>query len=177
MKRKDMEILNLKSQTHAQTLQKEAQETAEMHTAIKTITSQRDSRATKRERLKQQIAETQKAINSKLEAQRAYASTIDSQALLNGPELDFWHDHLCLRIEGAGVPDHLKFTYTHINDQDWGREAWFELSMASREYDVLHCRPKLEKEALAKVVDGFNEERDLGAFLKQMRRLFVEAMK
>ncbi|GFN19292.1 kinetochore-associated Ndc80 complex subunit spc25 [Aspergillus tubingensis] len=177
MKQRDIEILDLKSQTHQQTLQKEAAEAAEMHAAISSVTLERDSRLAKRDRLKQQIDETQKAINQKLEAQKMHARYLDAQARLNVPELDFWQDYLCLRIEGAGREDRLKFVYTHLLEKDWETEAWFELGTGSRDYAVFHTRPKLDREALERELDIVNEDRDFGAFLKRMRKLFVDTMK
>lgn len=177
MKQKDIEILNLKSQTHDQTLQKEAAEAAEMHAAISSITLERDTRLSKRDRLKQQIAEIQKAISQKQEAQKAHASYLDAQSRLNTPELDFWQDYLCLRIEGAGREDRLKFVYSHLLEKDWEAEAWFELGTASHDYEVFHARPKLDRESLERELDILNEDRDFSAFLKRMRKLFVEAMK
>lgn len=177
MKQKDIEILTLKSQTHAQTLQKETAEAAEMHAAISAITLERDARLAKRDRLKQQISETQKAINQRLEAQKAHARHLDNQARLNTPELEFWQDFLCLRIEGAGREDRLKFVYTHLLEKDWEKEAWFELGTASRDYEIFHTRPKLERAAIERELEIVNEDRDFGAFLKRMRRLFVETMK
>lgn len=177
MKQRDIEILNLKSQTHEQTLQKEAAEAAEMHAAISSITLERDSRLAKRDRVKQQIAETQKAIHQKLEAQKAHSRNLDAQARLNVPELEFWQEYLCLRIEGAGRDDRLKFIYSHLLEKDWGAEAWFELGTASRDYEVFHTRPKLDRDALNLELDIVNEDRDFGAFLKRMRKLFLKSMK
>ncbi|OOG01210.1 hypothetical protein ASPCADRAFT_203084 [Aspergillus carbonarius ITEM 5010] len=177
MKQRDIEIIDLKSQTHQQTLQKEAAEAAEMHAAISSVALERDSRLAKRDRLKQQINETQKAINKKQEAQKMHATYLDAQARLNVPELEFWQDYLCLRIEGAGREDRLKFVYTHLLEKDWEAEAWFELGTASRDYAVFHTRPKLDREALERELDIVNEDRDFGAFLKRMRRLFVDTMK
>lgn len=177
MKQRDIEILTLKSQSHAQTLQKEAAEAAEMHAAISSITMERDTRLAKRDRLKQQIAETQKAINQKLEAQKAHARYLDAQARLNIPELEFWQDYLCLRIEGAGREDRLKIVYTHLLEKDWEREAWFELGTASRDYEIFHTKPKLDRAAIDRELEIVNEDRDFGALLKRMRKLFVEAMK
>jgi len=176
MRQRDIEIINLKSQTHEQTLQKEAAEAAEMHAAISSITVERDSRLAKRDRLKQQIAETQKSISQRVEAQRAHAKHLDAQSRLNNPELDFWQDYLCLRIEGAGREDRLKFVYSHLSEKDWEDEAWFELGTASRDYEVFHTRPKLNRDALEKEVDLVNDDRDFGAFLKRMRKLFAETM-
>jgi kinetochore protein Spc25 len=177
MRQRDIEILNLKSQTHEQTLQKEAAEAAEMHAAVSSVTLERDSRLTKRDRLKQQIEETQKAINQKLEAQKSHSRYLDAQARLNIPELEFWQDYLCLRIEGAGREDRLKFVYSHLLEKDWEAEAWFELGTSSRDYEVFHSRPKLDREYLDRELDILNEDRDFGAFLKRMRRLFIETLK
>ncbi|KAA8652247.1 hypothetical protein EYZ11_002310 [Aspergillus tanneri] len=177
MKQRDIEILNLKYQTHKQTLQKESAEAADMHTAISSVTLERDSRLAKRDRLKQQIDETQKATAQKLEAQKAHARHLDAQSRLNVPELEFWQEYLCLRIEGAGREDRLKFIYSHLLEKDWEAEAWFELSTTSRDYEVFHTRPKLDKEALGRELDIVNEDRDFGAFLKRMRKLFIETMK
>ncbi|PKX94484.1 kinetochore Spc25 family protein [Aspergillus novofumigatus IBT 16806] len=177
MRQRDIEIINLKAQTHEQTLQKEAAEAAEMHAAISSVALERDSRLAKRDRLKQQIEETQSAINQKLEAQKAHARHLDAQSRLNLPELEFWQDYLCLRIEGAGREDRLKFVYSHLLEKDWDTEAWFELGTASRDYEVFHTRPKVDREALEREVDLLNEDRDFGAFLKRMRRLLVESLK
>lgn len=177
MKQRDIEILQLKTQTHKQTLQKEIAEANEMHTAIASITAERDARLAKRDRLKQQIAQTQEAINQRLEAQRAHANRLDAQARLNAPELEFWQDYLCFRIEGAGREDRLKIVYTHLLEKDWEREAWFELGTGGRDYEIYHTKPKLEREAIERELDIVNEDRDFGALLKRMRKLFVDSMK
>lgn len=177
MKQKDIEIFDLKAQTHAQTLEKEAAEAAEMHEGIAAITQQRDARLATRDRLKQQIEETQKTINQRIEAQKAHARHLEAQARLNIPELEFWQDFLCLRIEGAGREDRLKIVYSHLLEKDWDREAWFELGTSLGDYEVFHCRPKLERTAIERELDIVNEDRDFGAFLKRMRKLFIAAMK
>ncbi|KAI1093742.1 chromosome segregation protein Spc25-domain-containing protein [Rostrohypoxylon terebratum] len=177
MKKKDMEILQHKTNTHQQMISKEAAETEEMQAAIASLTLQRDENKAKRDALKQQIAKTQKEIDARLAAQRAHAQYVESQSRFNVPELDFWMQNLCLKIEGAGQTDRLKFVYTHIDEKNWEREAWFELSTSSRDYDVKHCRPKVEKEKIERVLERTNETRDLAVLLKGMRELFVEAMK
>ncbi len=177
MKQRDIEILALKTSTHAQSVEKESIEAAEMEAAIASVTAQHDTRAGQRDRLRQQIEETQRLIEQRLEGQRAHASRLDAQARFNLPELEFWQSYLCLRIEGAGMEDRLNFVYTHVDERDWEREAWFELGMGKREYEVLRCQPKLEDAAVQKVLDRLNESRNLGAFLKDMRELFVVAVK
>lgn len=177
MKKKDMEILQLKTSTHQQIISKEGAETREMQAAIASLTSQRDHNQTQRDVLKAQIADTQREIDARLAAQRAHAAHVEAQARFNVPELDFWISNLCLKIEGAGQTDRLKFVYSHIDEKDWEREAWFELCTGSRDYDVRHCRPKLEREKVERVLEKVNETRELSLLLKGMRELFVEAVK
>jgi len=177
MKKKDIEILSLKISTHQQTLAKEAAETNEMNAAIASLSAQRDAHDTTRESLKQQIAETQKQIDARLAAQRAHAQHLDSQSRFNIPELEFWTSTLCVDLEGAGRNDRLKFIFTHIDDRDWTREAWFELDTTRREYEIPYCKPKLEKEQIERLLEKLNESRDLRVLLKGMRELFVETMK
>lgn len=177
MKKKDIEILSSKTSSHRQTLAKEAAETNEMQAAIASLSAQRDAALATRESLKQQIIETQKATDIRLVAQRAHAQHLDSQSRFNIPELDFWVSNLSLVIEGAGQNDRLKFIYTHIDDRDWMREAWFELDTSRREYEIHHCKPKLESEKVDRVVERLNETRDLRILLKGMRELFVENCK
>ncbi|KAL2265416.1 hypothetical protein VTJ83DRAFT_6516 [Remersonia thermophila] len=177
MKRKDIEILQLKTNTYQQTMAKEAAETREMQSAIAELEAQRDRQQAARDALREQIAATQRDIDARLAAQRARQAELEAQARFNVPELDFWVTNLCLRIEGAGAEDRLKFVYTHLDEKNWEREAWFELCTGRRDYDVRHCRPKLEREKVEKVLERVNETRELVVLLKGMRELFVEAMR
>jgi kinetochore protein Spc25 len=176
-KKREIEYMTSKSQSHQQTLAKEAAETIEMQAAIASLSAQRDAHQVTKETLKQQIAETQKQIDAKLAAQRAHAKHLDSQSRFNIPELGFWTSTLCMEIEGAGRSDRLKFVFSHIDDRDWKREAYFELDLSKREYEVASCKPKLEQEKIDRVMDQLNEVRDLRVACKGMRELFVEAMK
>ncbi|KAJ6150783.1 kinetochore protein Spc25 [Penicillium chermesinum] len=162
MRQRDIEIINSKSQTHEQILQKESAEAAEMHAAISSITLEHDTRLTKQDHWR---------------LRRFMLSSWMHNLVSNNPELEFWHDKLCLRIEGAGREDRLKFIYSHISEKDWEYEAWFELGTASRDYEVFHTRPKLDREALEREIDIVNDDRNFGEFLKRMRKLFVETLK
>jgi kinetochore protein Spc25 len=177
MKKKDIEILHLKTNSHAQTLSKEAAETAEMNASVAVLSASRDTFARTKSTLLAQISATQAAIDAKLASQRQYASHLSAQTVHDIPELDFWVSNLGLRIEGAGRDDRLKFVFTHVDERDWEREAWFELSTAARDYEVLNTSPKLEREAVERVVERVNETRELGGLLKGMRGLFVEAVR
>lgn len=80
-------------------------------------------------------------------------------------------------IGGCGQEDRLKFTFTHVCERDWEREAWFELDTSCREYGVLKTSPKLEDSEVEAEIEKLNESRELGPFFKGMRLLFVKAMK
>lgn len=177
MKKKDIEIVQLNSYTHQQTIEKEEAETREMEAAVTSLASQRDTHHSTRDALRTAITTTQAEIDARLAAQRAHAAQQEAQSRFNVPELDFWITNLCLRIDGAGREDRLKFIYTHCDERDWEREAWFELVTSSRDYDVKHCRPKIEREKVERVLERVNETRELVVLLKGMRELFVEAMK
>ncbi|EQK98746.1 Chromosome segregation protein Spc25 [Ophiocordyceps sinensis CO18] len=177
MKKKDIEIVQVKTATHQQTMEKEAAETREMEAAVASLASQRDKHMAKRDALKQQIAQAQGEIESRLAAQRAFAAQQKAQSRYNVPELDFWITNLCLKIEGAGQDDRLKFVYTHVDERNWEREAWFELVTSSRDYHVKHYRPKLDRDKVDRVLEKVNESRELLVLLKGMRELFVEVMK
>ncbi|KAH9882083.1 Ribose-phosphate pyrophosphokinase [Plenodomus biglobosus] len=177
MKKRDIEILELKTAQHSQTISKEAQETSEMQEAISALTLQRDERLAHRDNLRAQIAEVQKTISARREAQLKHRRYLDGQSRYNEPELDFWENYLGLRIEGLGREDRLKFIYTYVDEREWDREAWFELDTSERDYKVLEVRPKVEREEVDRVIERLNETRDLAGFLKGMRELFVEACK
>ena len=177
MKQKDIETLAQRFTQHAATVSAQEAETAEMKSAISAITQQRDSHAQHRDRLKSEIATINKDIATRRSAQEAHAKEIEAQSRLNGPELDFWETYLGLRIEGAGQVDRLKFVFGNLDERDWEKEAWFELDTESREYKVVDCWPKVEEGAVETCVERLNESRDLGAFLRGMRELFVKGMK
>lgn len=177
MRQKDIEILAQKSSHHAASLSAQEAETAEMQSAIAAITQQRDLHARHRDHLKSEIASFNKLIAARRSAQQAHTKYMDAQSRLNVPELDFWETYLGLRIEGAGQVDRLKFVFNNLDERDWEKEAWFELDTEKREYKVIGCRPKFEEGEVETCVDRLNESRDLGAFLKGMREVFVRGMK
>ena len=177
MKHKDTEIVAQKSSQHAASLSAQQVETAEMQSAIAAITQQRDSHAQHRDRLRSEMASVNKQIAARRSAQQAHAKDVDAQSRLNVPELDFWETYLGLRIEGAGQVDRLKFVFSNLDERDWEKEAWFELDTEKREYRVVECQPKVEEGEVEACVERLNESRDLGAFLRGTREIFVRGMK
>lgn len=175
MKRKDIEILNLKSATQAQNLVKEAQEAAEMHAAIASISTQLDDRQQQRTRLGSQIESVKRLIQKRQDAQAEHARQLDGQSRLNEPELDFWQDYLGLSIDGVGQADHIKFTFSLLLENSWETESFLVMSMATREYRVLQSKPKLEETAVQQAVDKLNLHRELGPFLQDVRHLLIAA--
>lgn len=177
MRKKDIEILEVKQKNHAEVLLREEQERKEMEGAIEKLSREREEKEKERERLLQAIEETQRAIDDKIAMQRAHTAKLSKMAIHDVPELDFWQQNLGLRIEGAGKTDRLKFVFWNVDERDWEREAWFELKTETREYEIGGCYPKLERERVERVIEKLNETRELGGLLKGMRELFVEAMK
>ncbi|KAL8944858.1 MAG: hypothetical protein Q9216_000148 [Gyalolechia sp. 2 TL-2023] len=177
LRKREIDSLNQKASSHAQTVDKEATETAEMHAAIASISQQRDSRAQHRDRIRSEIATVRKHIAQRVSAQQQHARDLDAQAQSNIPELDFWQSYLGMRIEGVGIADRLKFVFTHLDEKNWEREAWFDLDMAKSDYRVVSVRPKVEIEGIERCVEKLNETRDLGPFLKGMREVLIAAMR
>ena len=150
-----------------------------MEEAIHVLTIQKEEHIARRDRLKEDINSIQSSIRQRRDAQAVHQRALEAQARHNIPELRFWEHCLGLRIEGSdvGVEDQLKFIFTSIDEKDQGKEAWFEIRMGSKEYEVVNAKPKPEKERLEEVVERLNETRELGTFLKSMRGLIIETLK
>lgn len=177
MKKKDIEIVTLSTSNHQQNVAKEEAETAEMEAAIAELASQRDSHLATKDNLKKQILEIQGQIETRLEAQRAHANQLESQSRNNVPELEFWHNALCMRIDGAGEDSLLRIIFTHVDEKDYSKEGSFILDLRARDYKAFHCKPKLEQEKVEYAMEQLNEKRNLGRGLKIMRELFIEYYK
>jgi kinetochore protein Spc25 len=177
VRERDIEIAQLKSQTHAQTVAKESAETADMHAAISSLTTHRDEMLSHRDELRTELSSLQSTLSARRDAQTRHARYLHSQSRWNGPELQFWEDYLCLRIEGVGKEDRLKFVFSHVCEKDWEREAWFELDTSDREYKILRTSPKIEMNEAEVCLERLNESRELGPFFKNMREIFVRAFK
>lgn len=173
---RELEDIQNQSLAHQDRVEREAQEQEEMYQAINHLNLQREEHQSHRDHLRAQIAQLQKSIHARRQAQQQHQRQLDNQARHNLPELQFWETHLCMRIEGSDDADRLKFTFTHIAERDWDRECCFDLDMAAREYTILSTEPKLEHEAVDAVLERLIETRDLSTFLKGMRCLFVDAL-
>ena len=148
-----------------------------MHEAIDSLTQQKEEHLARRDQLKANIASVRDSIKQRREAQAAHQRSLDAQARHNVPELRFWEHCLGLRIEGVGVEDQLRFVYACVDGRDAEKECWFELQMGGKEYEVVSTKPKLDRESVDDVQERLNETRELGAFLRGMRVLFVQALK
>lgn len=173
----EIEDVANKSIVHQNTLTKEQQELEEMEEAIAELKAQRQENEARRDDLRAQISEVQKAIHVRRQAQQQHQRQLDDQARHNGPELSFWESNLCMRIDKGGRDDTLKFVFTHIDERKWERECWFELSMGRRDYSVNETEPQLEREAVDEILARLNETREMAGFLKAMRSLFSDALK
>ncbi len=187
LKSQSIVTLSSATTTHRSLLAREQSEKEEMNTAIRSLENTHAAHGKTRDRLKSQIAQTQRQVDSKLQAQRDYNAKLESQSRLNGPELAFWETFLGVRLEGAGVLDRIKVVFTLEGGRNGGKsagpedtEAWFELDLGQRDYEVRCMGGAVEiKDMLRveKVLDKLNETRDIGQFLAGMRGLFLEEMK
>jgi kinetochore protein Spc25, fungi type len=156
-----------------------------MHAQISKLESHATQQSAQRDRLKSAIAQTQRQIDAKIQAQREYAAKQDGQSRLNAPELNFWETYLGCRIEGSGDENKVRIVFEFPPSKSSGsggedREATFELQVPMTghgKYEVTYTKPKLELANIERVVDRLNATREIGTVLKGMRALFVEAMK
>jgi kinetochore protein Spc25 len=158
-----------------------------MQAQISKLESHQATQSAACDRLRSAIAQTQRQIEVKLQAQRDYAARMDGQSRLNGPELNFWETYLGCRIEGSGDENRVRvvFVFPPVKGADGKngdeeREAVFELQVpdtGSGKYDVVYMKPKLDKAKVEKVLDRFNSTREIGTLLKGMRGSFMEGMK
>ncbi|KAG0636426.1 chromosome segregation protein Spc25-domain-containing protein [Tuber brumale] len=172
--KKEIEHYRQKEKDVAENVAKEQQEAVEAERAIAEMDRKKQCKLEHKVHLVAQMEATQEAIRKKREIRAEERKALSFQSSRNAPELAFWEDHLGMRIEGAGVTDHLRIVYTHIVDSDWSKEFSFIINMVTRDYEVIQCRPKLDPAPVAKGVDRLNETRDLTSFLKEMRQLFKE---
>lgn len=185
LKSQSIAALSSANSTHASLLAREQSEKEEMNSAIRSLEATHSTHCKTRDRLRSQIAHVQKQIDSKLQAQREYNAKLEAQSRLNEPELAFWETYLCVRLEGAGCLDRIKFVFTLDGGKKVGgggeeREVWFELDLSRREYDVKEIGGAVEVKVIKKVekiLEKLNKTRDIGQFLAGMRALIVEEMK
>lgn len=148
-----------------------------MHEAIRSLTLEKEEHTSRRDQLRTEIASVQSSIKQRREAQAAHQRSLDAQARHNIPELRFWENCLGLRMEGTGVDDRLKFIFIRIDECKPDRECCFELQIGGREYTVSSTKPRLEREDIDAAQEQLNESKELGPFLKAMRKSFVQALR
>lgn len=175
--RQEIELMKQREEAHKRLVEKERREREEFEEEIQRLQKDVHKREEEKEILERKIHDAKRAIEERVQQQRAHAAKVSKMAVHDLPELEFWSTSLGLRIEGAGITDHLKFIFCYVDERDWEREAWFEIITEGSEYQVGGCFPKLEKDRVARVMDRMNERRELGPMLQGMRELFVEAMK
>jgi kinetochore protein Spc25 len=147
-----------------------------MHEAIQSLKAQREEHTSRRDQLKAEIASVQSIIKQRREAQAAHQRSLDAQARHNDPELSFWESCLGMQMQGTGVDDRLRFVFTCLDGQGSARECWFELQIGGREYEVGSTKPRLDRDDVDSVQEQLNETKELGPFLKSMRKLFIQVI-
>lgn len=153
---------------------REREEALEAERAIASMARNKAAQTEHRNTLLSQIAQVEDLIAKKRALRATERSSLLAHSSLNAPELEFWETYLGMRIESAGVPDHLRVVFSHVVENDWNREFRFVVALGSRDYQVLQCRPKIPDEVLNKVVNRLNESRNITRFWKDMRDAFKE---
>jgi kinetochore protein Spc25 len=166
-----------KNSSHAHIIAKEAQETDEMHEAIRSLTMQKEEHVARRDQLKAEIASVQSSIRQRREAQAAHQRSLDAQARHNAPELRFWELCLGMRMEASGVDESIKLVFVSIDDRDPERECWFQLNMGGGVFEVESTKPRLNRDDVDAALERLNETGEMGHFLKTIRTMFVEVVK
>ena len=186
-----LDNLAQQSHTHASNIGREAAETVELQEAIGKLNIQKEERAIVKQKLLADIREVQGEIAVSQKEQKVYEERTEEQRRLNGPELRFWTDNLCMRIEACNdssgksaklqsTVDRLKVVFTHVDEVQWEKEYWFDLEMSGGTgagYNVGMTKPKLEREEIERVLEVMNTSCNLAKFLGGMRSLFVKATK
>lgn len=136
---------------------------------------EKEVQESRRADLQNEVHAVQAEIKRRKDAQAAYQSAIDEQAKNDVPELQAWEDLLALRIEGTQADTEvLRFVFSGTDSRDKSREVWFDMDFA-RGYAIVETRPKLHIDEMSRLEKALASGRDMGAFLKGMRDLFVTA--
>lgn len=167
--------------SHQHVLARETREKSDIEKQIRGLESHAESQRSHRDALRNAIASTQRAIDTKVAAQREYAEKEAGQAALNGPELSFWETYLGTTINGGGEDGLIRVSYIFppAPGEKEEQEAMFELQVpesGAGGYEVVYTKPKLEKEEVDKIVRRLNETRDIAVLLKRMRALFQQSL-
>ncbi|KAF8458896.1 chromosome segregation protein Spc25-domain-containing protein [Terfezia claveryi] len=175
--RTQMEYFKEKEREVQEQSHRESTEVTDTQSTITTMTRTHNTLLTTQHSLNTHLSTLTSNLSSLRQHHLNQRNNLTALSTHNMPELNFWESSLGLRIEGAGVADHLKIVFTHIDERDWEREFSFVVSLGGREYLVVMCRPKLKEEWVGGVVERLNGSRGFGAFLKEMRGGFVELVK
>ncbi|KAI9201923.1 chromosome segregation protein Spc25-domain-containing protein [Polychytrium aggregatum] len=87
------------------------------------------------------------------------------------PQLEAYESFLHLKIHTL-QQDRISFVFTHINESNWDYPFSFVVDINDRMFSVSECQPNIP--SLPAIVKWLNETRDFYAFLKVMRKAFVE---
>ncbi|KAJ1849519.1 kinetochore-associated Ndc80 complex subunit spc25 [Coemansia sp. RSA 2703] len=116
-------------------------------------------------RLETELEKKQKAIDEK-------RKVLEEQAKKNGPEVEFFEKKMGIAIDNGGDDDTLTFSFTLISLSEPLRRFSVTVNMAQRDYKVTRCNPVIRD--VDRYVDELNSSRDFFAFIKRVRKAFVD---
>lgn len=170
----EIEELKQKEAELSKARARDQKELEESRSAIATYTSKRGEMIEANNQLQEQISTVRQSIQDVRDEQAKKKQSLNSQTILNGPELDFWERTLGLRIEGADDEDFIKFVFTQIDPNDGDGEYSITLDLTEHDYAVSKCDPQVDQTGLKAALDNLNENRRLNVFLRDIRRLFKQ---
>ncbi|KTW26748.1 hypothetical protein T552_02752 [Pneumocystis carinii B80] len=154
-------------------IEREKQEVIEAERSIAEFKEKKEVMMEKREYLLQKIQDISQTIQKKREFRSNMRHMFIKQAAKDKPELEFWEEHLAMKIKGV-KDDFLKIIFTHIDENDWMKEFYFIINLSKREYEVTECSPALA--TVHEIVSKLNTCRDFFGFLKDMRKAFKKSI-
>ncbi|KAK9675103.1 kinetochore-associated Ndc80 complex subunit spc25 [Basidiobolus ranarum] len=155
-------------------LDKEKRRIAELKTDLANLQKNNKDSKSKEESLLQQIRLVREEIRKKKQERAIQVQALQSQQVLNEPELNFYEEKLALSIIGD-EEDRITFLFTNIDANNHSREFKFTMDVSQRTYKVPVCQPMVE--SLNSLLDSLNENRDFYTFVKKMRQAFVECVR
>ncbi|PWN47359.1 hypothetical protein IE53DRAFT_321357 [Violaceomyces palustris] len=141
---------------------------------IQTLQSQRASLAQQSSEIQAEINELRTKLEAKKKAKQLQKAKLKAQAERNGPELEMLQSKTGCTITGTKANDKLKFSFSLINPDDWAKEYYFIIDVASPSYALSDMKPEIPESVVENLVSELNRTRKFYTFVKQMRSAIKE---
>ncbi|KAJ3088166.1 kinetochore-associated Ndc80 complex subunit spc25, partial [Quaeritorhiza haematococci] len=130
---KQLDIYREKEYEHRKVVEKERKEADDLRRTIDDLTRTTETRQHELEDISSKVinlaAEVRRRREALLNLRKRRQQEINSKM----PELLIYEDKLALKI----VPvkeDHMRFSFTHVNETEWNQEYYFDIDVSDRAY-------------------------------------------